>query len=177
MRLRYKLSLLIFTASFLISWLALGALQQQKPVDPVNFRELLFFLVDLPGWVADDKPEGATISYGEYKISQAQRSYSAGDKSLSVTVVDGAYVPMAYSNFQMYKTFEMDTSEQYAKGTTFKGYPGVESYEYEPKTGFLMVMVADRFLVTVEGDPVDNLDEIKEVAEHLPWSELAALAK
>jgi len=38
-------------------------------------------------------------------------------------------------------------------------------------------MVADRFLVTLEGDPVDNLDEIKEVAEHLPWSELAALAK
>jgi len=178
MRVRYKLSFLILMACLLISWLALGALQQQKPVDPVNFRELLFFLVDLPGWVADDKPEGATIAYGEeYKVSQAQRSYSAGEKSLSVTVVDGAYVPMVYSNFQMYKTFEMDTSEQYTKGTTFKGYPGVESYEYEPKTGFLMVMVADRFLVTLEGDPVDNLDELKEVAEHLPWSELAALAK
>ena len=177
MRFRVKVGSLTLAASFLISLLALGSLQQQKPVEPVNFRELLFFLVDLPGWEAEEEPEGATVTYGEYKVSQVQRSYIAGDKSLSVTVVDGAYVPMVYSNFQAYKTFEMDTSDQYVKGTTFKGHPGVEGYEYEPKSGFLMVLVADRFLVNIEGDTIEDVNELKEVANQLPWSKLAALAR
>ena len=177
MRLRIKIGFPVFLAVFLVFSVVSGAIQQQKPVDPVNFRELLFFLVDLPGWEADEEPEGSSVTYGEYKISQVQRSYSAGEKSLSITVVDGAYVPMAYTTFQAYKTFEMDTSDRYVKGTTFKSYPGVEGYEYEPKSGFLMVLVADRFLVNVEGDSIENVNEIKEVANHLPWSKLASVAK
>ncbi len=177
MRLGVKIGFLTFMASFLVSLLALGSFQQQKPVDPVNFRELLFFLVDLRGWEAEEEPEGATIVYGEYKVSQVQRSYSAEAQSLSITVVDGAYVPMAYGNFQAYKNFAVDSSDEYIKGTTFKGYPAVERYEYEPESGFLMVLVADRFLVTLEADPIENLDELNEVANLLPWSKLASLAR
>ena len=151
--------------------------QKQKKVDPVNWRKLTPFLIDIEGWESEGDAEGSTISMGEFKMSQAERSYSAGDKSLEIEIVDGAYVPMFYASFTTLAAFEVDTSEEYIKKVTIKGFPAVEKYEYDDKDAELMIVVADRFLVHLQGEDFKNAAELKKIAKLLHLKKLAAIAK
>jgi len=89
--------------------------QAQEQVDPVNWRELVPFLVDLQGWDADGDAEGQTMSMGTFSMSQAERSYSSGDKSFTINIVDGGFAPMAYAGIKMAMSMEIDTSDEYIK--------------------------------------------------------------
>jgi hypothetical protein len=164
------LGLFLFSSVFLIS-------QAQKQVDPVNWRELIPFLIDIPGFEADGKPEGSTVTMGDYKVSQAEREYSSGDKELHISIVDGAYAQMAYAGIKMAMNFEMDTSEEYVKKVTIKGFPGIEKYEYEDKDGQVILLVADRFVVQLEEENAPDTSELKKIAEMLDLEGLAKLAK
>jgi len=164
------LGLFLFSSAFLFS-------QAQKQVDPVNWRELIPFLIDIPGFEADGEPEGSTVTMGNYKVSQAEREYSSGDKALQISIVDGAYAQMAYAGIKMAMNFEMDTSEEYVKKVTIKGFPGIEKYEYEDKDGQVILLVADRFVVQLEEDNVPDTSELKKIAEVLDLEGLAKLAK
>lgn len=164
------LGLFLLSSAFLFS-------QAQKQVDPVNWRELIPFLIDIPGFEADGKPEGSTVAMGNYKVSQAEREYSSGDKELKISIVDGAYAQMAYAGIKMAMNFEMDTSEEYVKKVTIKGFPGIEKYEYEDKDGQVILLVADRFVVQLEEENAPDTSELKKIAEALDLEGLAKLAK
>lgn len=164
------LGLLLLSSAFLFS-------QAQKQVDPVNWRELIPFLIDIPEFEADGKPEGSTVAMGNYKVSQAEREYSSGDKELKISIVDGAYAQMAYAGIKMAMNFEMDTSEEYVKKVTIKGFPGIEKYEYEDKDGQVILLVADRFVVQLEEENAPDTSELKKIAEALDLEGLAKLAK
>ncbi|MDH5384350.1 MAG: hypothetical protein OEY18_06550, partial [Candidatus Aminicenantes bacterium] len=73
--------------------------------------------------------------------------------------------------------YEIDTSEEYIKKTTIKGYPGVEQYEYEDKDAQILILIGDRFIVTLEGDNFENTSELKSIAESLDLDGIAKLAK
>jgi hypothetical protein len=164
------LGLLLLSSAFLFS-------QAQKQVDPVNWRELIPFLIDIPEFEADGKPEGSTVAMGNYKVSQAEREYSSGDKELKISIIDGAYAQMAYAGIKMAMNFEMDTSEEYVKKVTIKGFPGIEKYEYEDKDGQVILLVADRFVVQLEEENAPDTSELKKIAEALDLEGLAKLAK
>jgi len=164
--------LLIFAASSLII-----TAQTQQPVDPVNWRELIPFLGDIEEWNAEDDAEGQSISMGEYKVSQAERQYISGDKKLNIKIADGGYVPMIYASIKMAMNYEIDTSEEYTKKTTIKGYPAVEHYEYEDKDAQLIILIKDRFIITLEGDNFEDISVLKPVAESLDLDGIAELAK
>ena len=168
--------ILILIGFFLILIPPLSS-QSQEQVDPVNWRELIPFLGDIPGFEAEGKPEGSTISMGNYKISQAERDYSSGEKELHISITDGAYAQMAYAGVKMAMNFEIDTSEEYVKKVTIKGFPGIEKYEYENKDGQVILLVAERFVVQLEVDNVPDTSELKKIAEGLDLEGLAKLAK
>jgi hypothetical protein len=151
--------------------------QAQEQVDPVNWRELIPFLVDIPGFEAEDDAEGSTMSMGNYKVSQVEREYSSGDKELRIMIIDGAYSQMAYAGIKMAMNFEIDTSDEYVKKVTIKGFPGIEKYEYEDKDGQVMLLVAERFVVQVEGENIPDTSELKTITEGLDLEGLAKLAK
>ena len=169
-RILIGVGLFLIITSFLSS-------QTPKQVDPVNWRELIPFLADIPGFEAEDKPEGSTMTMGNYKVSQVERDYSSGDKELRITIIDGAYAQMAYAGIKMAMNFEIDTSEEYVKKVTIKGFPGIEKYEYEDKDGQIMLLVAERFVVQVEGENVPDTAELKNITEGLDLEGLAKLAK
>jgi len=171
---RYKVLMLLMV--FLASSLMVVA-QEQKPVDPVNWRELVPFLGDIPGWEAEDDAEGESVSMADFKVSQAERTYISGDKELTIKIADGGYVPMMYASIKMAMNYEIDTSEEYIKKITIKGYPGVEQYEYEDKDAQLLILVGDRFIVTLEGDNFEDASELKSIAESLDLDGIAKLAK
>jgi hypothetical protein len=169
-----KIILMFFM--FIASSLVLPA-QTQKPVDPVNWRELTPFLGDIEGWEAEDDAEGQSISMGEFKISQAERQYVSGDKELTIKIADGGYVPMVYASFKMAMNYEIDTSDEYTKKATIKGHPAMEHYEYDGKDAQIMILIKDRFIVTLEGDNFEDTKELKSVAESLDLDGIGKLAK
>jgi hypothetical protein len=162
--------LLLFSTAFLFS-------QAQNQVDPVNWRELVPFLIDIPGFEADGQADGSTVSMGNYKVSQVEREYSSGEKELRITIIDGAYAQMAYAGIKMAMNFEMDTSEQYTKKITIKGFPGIENYQYEDKEGQVILLVEERFVVQLDVENVSDTSEAKTIAEMLDLEELAKLVK
>jgi hypothetical protein len=84
---------------------------------------------------------------------------------------------MAYAGIKMAMNFEIDTSDEYVKKVTIKGFPGIEKYEYEDEDGQVMLLVADRFVVQVEGENVPDTSELKNIAEALDLEGLAELAE
>jgi hypothetical protein len=164
--------LLIFMASSLF----INA-QAQKPVDPVNWRELTPFLGDIEGWNAEDDAEGQSISMGEFKTSQAERQYMSGNKELNIQIADGGYVPMYYASIRMTMNYEIDTSDEYTKKATINGFPAMEHYEYEDKDAQIIILVADRFIVTLDGGNFEDTKELKSIAESLDLEGLSRLAK
>ena len=169
----------LFSSAVLVLFVisALAAAQTQEPVDPVNWRELIVFLGDIDGWEAQDKPEGQTMSMGNFKMTQASREYSADDKDLEIEIIDGGYVPMVYQGFRMAMNYEIDSSDEYVKKLTIKGHDGIEKYTYDDEEAEIILLVKDRFLVTLRCDNVPDTNELKAIAEKLDLDGIAALAK
>ncbi len=160
----------------LVSSVSLNA-QKQKKVEALNWRKLTPFLIDIKGWKADGKAEGQKMAFGEFSTSQAERDYTSGKKSLNIQIVDSAFAPMVLAGYKSMATFEMDTSEEYIKKVTIKGFTGVEHYTYKDKEAELWIAVSDRFLVKLRGENFKNSAELKKIANLLHLKKLAALAK
>ena len=59
-------------------------LENMKPVEALHFNELIKYLPEAPGGWTAEPARGETSQMGEWKFSQANRQYSAGDKSIEV---------------------------------------------------------------------------------------------
>jgi len=151
--------------------------QMQTPVEPLNWKELVPFLVDIDGWTALDDAEGQTVSMMNFKTTQVEREYERGDMSLTVMIVDGGYAPMAYQSIKMAMNFEIDTSEEYIKKAEVQGCPGIVKYTYEDKEGELMLLVAERFIFHLTGENIEDTSELVDIAKSFDLAGLAKLAK
>jgi hypothetical protein len=175
-KMKIKASFIFFTFFFLL-FFHLALSQTQKPVDPVNWRKLVSYLTDIPGWEASGDPEGSSVSMGTFKMSQAERSYSAGEKTLDVHIADGGYVPMVYASIKMAMNFEIDTSEELIKKINLKGHPGIEKYDYGSQRAEIIILIVDRFLVQLEGGKFKDTSELKKIAEGLDLEGIAGLVE
>ena len=130
--------------------------QDAKPVDPVHFSKLIELLPPAPaGFTAEGEPRGETTSAMGMTLSKAERRYESGDKSLEVTITDGAYHPQVYMVVTMMSQFKQETTEGWTKGITLEGNPGVEKWEKDGGHSELTVIVGKRFLVQVNAHGVE----------------------
>ena len=153
--------------------------EDRKPIDPVNFRELLPFLPPpISGWEAKEKPSGSTQSYGnQWKFSEVQQHFAKQDSTVNVKITDGAYIPMIYTAFTFASSIEEDTTERYHKGIIIGEDKGFEEYNYNNKDGKLMLLVNKRFLLELEGNKIDNTDILKDYLKQIDTKKLASLVK
>ena len=110
------------------------------------------------------------------QVSEAEVKFRSGDdKTVEIKIVDGlgGVVPM----MGMAHGMEMESSEEYVKPIEVQGFKGTEKFEYQEKDGEIILPVANRFLVTIEGEGMDNNEVIKEMAGKLDLKKLAGLAK
>lgn len=173
---RRKIFFVLLAIFFMATSIALLA-QIKEPVEPVNWRELTPFLIDIPEWEAEGDAEGSSMDMAGFKISQAERSYTAEEKNLTITIIDGGYVPIVYAGIKMAMGFELDTAEEYVKKVTIKGFPGVEKYENEDKKAEVMILVIDRFLIQLEGQNFENASTLTEIAQLLDLEGISNLAQ
>jgi hypothetical protein len=143
--------------------------------DVINFKKLEPFVdVKIPGWTMKGKPSGSTVQQGAMSVSQAKAKFKAGDKTLKISVTDLAGHPMP---MQMGQFMQMETDEEVVRTLEVQGFKGIGHYNKTDKDGDLIISVAKRFLVKVEGRKIDNLKVLQDAAQQLDLKKLATLAK
>jgi len=143
--------------------------------DAIHFKELIPFVdVKIPGWTMQGKPGGSTVKQAKMVLSEARASFKAADQSLEIIVLDFSGRPIP---FMMTPPMEVETSEETMRATEVQGFKALETYRAKNKQAELNINVADRFWVKIDGEGVDNLQVIKDVAQHLDLKKLAALAQ
>lgn len=154
---------------------ALAAGGNVKPVDPVSFRDLQTFFPDLDGW-EKAKPTGERMT-SPFAFSQAEVRYTKGDARLEMKLVDSGFNQLFLAPFamMMQSGYEKETEDGYEKSAMVAGQPGWEKWSSERKDGAINAFVGKRFLLTIEGDGVENVKVLHDAAAKLDMARLAAL--
>jgi hypothetical protein len=144
-----------------------------KPVDPLTIDALKSALPELSGW-EKGKPTGermtSPVNYAEAKVS-----FSKGDSTIDVKIVDSALNQILVAPFAMFLAvgYEKETDSGYEKGVKIGEYPGWEKWDGEDKDGELNAIVNKRFIVQVEGRNIESMKVLHAVMENTNLKKLA----
>lgn len=152
-----------------------GGAGDTKPVDPVSFRDLMALLPELEGW-EKQKPTGERMT-SPVSFSQAEGRYTKGDSSIEVKIIDSGFNQLLLTPYAMFLAagYERETSEGHEKSTQVHGQPGWEKWNSENKDGEVNALVGKRFLVTINGNQIDDVKQLHEVASKMDMGKLAAM--
>jgi hypothetical protein len=73
--------------------------------------------------------------------------------------------------------YEKETDDGYEKSTTLAGHPGFEKWDDRRKAGELNLVVAKRFLVSLEGDRLSSIKQLHDFAGRVDFAKLAGLGR
>jgi hypothetical protein len=152
-----------------------GLNAEGKAVDPVGFRDLQTVLPEMSGWTMG-KARGERMT-SPVAFSQTEVRYSKGEAEVDVKVVDSAFHQMLIAPWSMFLAagYEKETEDGYEKSVTVGGNPGFEKWNSTSKDGELNLVVAKRFLVTIEGNNIADARVLHDFAAKMDASKLAAL--
>jgi hypothetical protein len=146
-----------------------------KPVDPVSFQQLETVLPNVSGWEREN-PRGEKMTM-PVAFSQTETTYKNGDAEVQVKIVDSAFSQLLVAPWAMFLSsgYEKQTSDGYEKSVNVGGSPGFEKWNSADKDGELNLVVAKRFLVTIEGNDIANANVLHDFASKLDTGKLANL--
>jgi hypothetical protein len=146
-----------------------------KPVTPVSFQQLQTVLPAVSGWDME-KPRGERMTM-PVPFSQTEATYTNGEAEIEVKIVDSAFSSLLVAPWAMFLTagYEKETSDGYEKSVNVGGNPGFEKWNTDDKDGELNLVVAKRFLVTIEGNRIGDAKVLHEFASKLDTGKLATL--
>ncbi len=128
----------------------------RKPVDygrmntgeTVHFRDLIDFLPDDVGpFSLSDKPDGASMRFGESSYSYASKKYASGDKEMSIMIYDYLFTGAMFGAYA--NAYEYETTDGIMKSVEVNGFPGWFSTTYESGETQLMLVVNNRFMLNI----------------------------
>jgi hypothetical protein len=156
---------------------AARAAEEPQLAEVVDFNKLIPLLPEpAAGWTAD-KAEGSTDDVGGTKITSVHRDYKKGEgdtsPTTSISILDSAANPDYVSSTTAAWSMSTSTPEGYTKTLTIEGMPGFETFENEGKHGTLWLMVAKRYVLTIETQNQESKDlqewlkriDVKKLAE------------
>lgn len=152
-----------------------GKTADGKPIEPVSFKELQTALPEVSGWERQ-RPTGERMTL-PVAFSQAEARYTKDNARVEVKIVDSAFHQLLMAPWSMFLTagYEKETSSGYERSVNVGGNPGFEKWNDDAKDGELNLVVAKRFLVSVEGRDIADLNVLKDFAAKLDTSKLSAL--
>lgn len=152
-----------------------GKTPDGKPIEPVSFRDLQTALPEVSGWERE-QPRGERMTT-PISFSQTEVSYRKGESSIEVKIVDSAFSQMLIAPWAIFLAagYEKETSEGYEKSVNLGGNPGFERWNSANKDGELNLVVAKRFLVTIDGNNISDTKVLQEFASKVDTGKLASL--
>jgi hypothetical protein len=124
----------------------------------------------LTGWTAEEASSQA-MGAGMFGAVTVERDYTKGQASVSVTFVTDS--PMIQGMAMMFSNSAFAVSDG-GKLEKIAGQKAIVKYDAADKWGEIQIMVANRFLVMIEGDGVAKSD-LQEYAEVIDYKKLAAM--
>ena len=73
------------------------------------------------------------------------------------------------------RRLQQETSNGYEKATTIGGNPAVEKWDKGDKRGELNILVGKRFMVTIEGRQLSDIQDVNAFASAMDFGAIAAL--
>ncbi len=166
--------LLIISGSLLLAGVLPGA---AVAYEPVHFKKLLPILeVAVPGWQKDGNPIGTTVKNQGIVFTEVEARYKKGEQSFQIKILDNPMVPMGFLGLGYTQGFIMESTEESVQGTKIFGYPTMETMRPQDKEAKIEMLAANHFLVVVEGQGFQNMQELKDVLAHFDIPKLAELA-
>jgi hypothetical protein len=152
-----------------------GTDPNQKPVDPVSFRDLQAAFGDLSGW-QKGKATGERMTT-PVNYSVAKISYTKGDAQIEEEISDSAFNQMLLVPFSMFLTtgYEKETEDGYEKSAKVGEYPGFEKWNKSSKSGELTAIVNKRFIVQVNGHEIPDPKVLQDAMSSIDLKRLASL--
>ena len=146
-----------------------------KPVDPVSFRDLQTAFGDLKGW-EKGKPTGERMT-APVAFSEASVTYRQGDASIDAKIVDSGFNQILMAPFTMFLSagYEKETEDGYEKSVKVGEHPGWEKWNSQGKDGELNAVVAERFLLTLEGNGIESTKVLYDLARATDLTKLAGM--
>ena len=149
---------------------------ERAPAEPVNFRTLRELLPQEAVGLAQTNVEGSTDGAMGFSISQVEATYGEGDAEIDLSILDyGAIPSMAMMGLGWTMAdIDRESGSTYERTVTFGGERGYRTYDSERRSGEFNLLVADRFVVQVEGSGVDD-DDLEAALRAVDLSGLADL--
>lgn len=147
-----------------------------KKVEPVDFRELKGMLPEtLPGLKRSHATGERSAAMG-LNISHAEADYQSDDGAQTMKLeltdlgsISGMAAMAAYA--WAFADFDRETETGYEKTTTISGHKAFEQYDSADNSGSLQIIVAQRFIVEINGDGV-TMEAMKTAANKLNLGKL-----
>ena len=110
-------------------------------------------------------------------FSQAEADYTMGEANVNVKIVDSAFSQLLIAPWTMFLTagYERETQDGYEKSLNLDGHPGFERWDSGSKDGELNLVVAKRFLVTIDGRNISDTKVLHEFASRIDADKLTSL--
>ena len=147
----------------------------KETVDAKLLKELL--PADADGLKRKEALSEKTGAMG-FNVSTANARYENADNSqnikISVTDVAGMGVALMGMAAWSMASIDKETDNGYEKTTEYDGHKAYEKYNSSNKDGEISVLVANRFIVQVEGNGVE-MSQIKAVLKEIDLDKLAKM--
>jgi hypothetical protein len=110
-------------------------------------------------------------------FSQTEATYTKGDAQIEVKIIDSAFSQLLVAPWAIFLTagYEKETSDGYEKSVNVGGNPGFEKWDSNDNDGELNLVVAKRFLITIEGSDIADTKVLHEFASKLDVGKLGSL--
>lgn len=126
----------------------------------VDFRILKEALPDNLLGMKRISHDGQKTSMAGMSISMAEAAYEEGDKRMSISIMDTGGLGAVMARMAAWSTLEMDkeSEEGYERTTLIDGKKAYEKYNRISKEGQIAVISADRFMVTIDGTNISEVE-------------------
>ncbi|TDE11658.1 hypothetical protein [Dyadobacter psychrotolerans] len=153
-------------------------MQTREKVDPIDFRKLRELLPEEIAGFKRTEASGEKNGAMGFTISTADARYKGdNDASIHLEILDTGGVAgvatMAMAAWTM-ADIDKETDTGYEKTTSLEGYKAFEKYDSQNKSGELNLLVADRYVVNVNGNNV-TMEQMKSILGDLDLDKLADL--
>lgn len=142
------------------------------------YKDLQAYLPTLAGYEKVGEPDGESMNMTGMSFSVASQKYKKGEESIKVSITD---YNAAYSAFMgvtalMNAGFSVENDNEISHGVDLgmDGIKGFETIKKKDKSGNLIVAVADRFFISIDGNNIENPDVLKDIAKEISLNSLAS---
>jgi hypothetical protein len=125
---------------------------------------------ELGGLKKNGKPEGMNMEMNNEKWSSLTQTYGDedSDKETTLTIVCGTNAPQM-QHFKGIPKMKMETEDQIMANVTVSGREGFLILDKGEKSGYLMILVDDRLLITLEMQDCGDKERLISAAKQIPF--------